>query len=315
VRTIVRDLRVFSRSEEEILEPVDVHEVLESSLRMARNEIRHRATVVRAFGDVPKVYANEARLGQVFLNVIVNAAQAIPEGDTKGNTIAIATRRLEDMVAIEITDTGAGIAPEVLPRIFDVFFTTKSIGVGTGLGLAICHRIVTAMNGRIEAESRLGGGTTIRVVLPRARTGRTLSVPILPSPFMEPSPARSVLAVEDEPAVGRTIQRLLAPHRVTVVTRAREALARIAAGEHFDVILCDVMMPELTGMDFHARLREARPELADHVIFLSGGAFTPRAREFFERVPNPRIDKPIDPAKLRSLVEGAPQPARPAGGH
>jgi len=97
---------------------------------------------------------------------------------------------------------------------------------------------------------------------------------------------------------------------VIVVTRAREALARIAAGERFDVILCDVMMPELTGMDFHALLREARPDLADQIIFLSGGAFTPRAREFFERVPNPRIDKPIDAAKLRSLVEGAPQPAR-----
>ena len=121
-----------------------------------------------------------------------------------------------------------------------------------------------------------------------------------------------MLAIEDEPTVGRTIQRLLIPHRVTVVTRAREALARIGAGERFDVILCDVMMPELTGMDFHAQLREVRPDLADQIIFLSGGAFTPRAREFFERVPNPRIDKPIDAAKLRSLVEGAPRPARTA---
>jgi signal transduction histidine kinase len=310
VRTIVRDLRVFSRSEGEIREAVDVHGVLESSLRMARNEIRHRATVVRRFGDVPRVYANEARLGQVFLNVIVNAAQAIPEGKANENTIVIATRRLAEMVAVEITDTGGGIAPDLLPRIFDVFYTTKALGVGTGLGLAICDRIVTAMNGRIEAESRLGSGTTIRVVLPRARTGRTLGVPILPSPLDEPPPPRSVLAIEDEPAVGRTIQRLLIPHRVIVVTRAREALARIAAGERFDVILCDVMMPELTGMDFHALLREARPDLADQIIFLSGGAFTPRAREFFERVPNPRIDKPIDAAKLRSLVEGAPQPAR-----
>jgi signal transduction histidine kinase len=310
VRTIVRDLRVFSRSEGEIREAVDVHGVLESSLRMARNEIRHRATVVRRFGDVPRVYANEARLGQVFLNVIVNAAQAIPEGKANENTITIATRRLAEMVAVEITDTGGGIAPDLLPRIFDVFYTTKALGVGTGLGLAICDRIVTAMNGRIEAESRLGSGTTIRVVLPRARTGRTLGVPILPSPLDEPPPPRSVLAIEDEPAVGRTIQRLLIPHRVIVVTRAREALARIAAGERFDVILCDVMMPELTGMDFHALLREARPDLADQIIFLSGGAFTPRAREFFERIPNPRIDKPIDAAKLRSLVEGAPQPAR-----
>jgi CheY-like chemotaxis protein len=265
---------------------------------------------VRQFGDVPRVYANEARLGQVLLNVIVNAAQAIPEGKASENTITIATRRLAEMVAVEVTDTGGGIAPDILPRIFDVFFTTKAIGVGTGLGLAICHRILTAMNGRIEAESQLGCGTTIRVVLPRARTGRTLGVPILPSPLDEPPPPRSVLAIEDEPAVGRTIQRLLIPHRVTVVTRAREALARIGAGERFDVILCDVMMPEMTGIDFHAQLRETRPDLADGVIFLSGGAFTPRAREFFARVPNPRVDKPIDAAKLRSLVEDAPQPAR-----
>jgi len=310
VRTIVRDLRVFSRSAEEIREPVDVHGVLESSLRMARNEIRHRANVVRLFGDVPRVYANEARLGQVLLNLIVNAAQSIPEGNTNGNTITVATRRLDDMVAIEVTDTGGGIAPEVLPRIFDVFFTTKAAGVGTGLGLAISQRIVTAMNGRIEADSRVGAGSTIRVVLPRARTGRTLGVPILPSPFEAAPPPRSVLAVEDEPAVGRVLQRLLIPHRVTVVTRAREALARIGAGEHFDVILCDVMMPELTGMDFHALLREARPDLADQVIFLSGGAFTQRARDFFEKIPNPRLDKPIDAAKLRSLVESA-QPPRP----
>jgi signal transduction histidine kinase len=306
VRTIVRDLRVFSRSEGEVREPVDVHGVLESSLRMARNEIRHRANVVRRFGDVPRVYGNEGRLGQVFLNLIVNAAQAIPEGNTDQNTITITTRRLDDMVAVEIADTGAGIAPEALPLIFDVFFTTKEIGVGTGLGLAICHRIVTAMNGRIEAESRLGAGTTFRVVLPRARTGRTLGVPILPSPLDAAPPPLSVLAVEDEPMVGRTLQRLLTPHRVTVVTRAREALARIIAGEHFDVILCDVMMPELTGMDFHAQLGEARPDLADQIIFLSGGAFTPRAREFFAKIPNPRLDKPIDAARLRSLVEAAP---------
>jgi two-component system, cell cycle sensor histidine kinase and response regulator CckA len=303
----VRDLRVFSRSEGEVREPVEVHGVLESSLRMARNEIRHRAEVVRHFGEVPRVYANEARLGQVFLNLIVNAAQAIPEGNTSQNTITVTTRRLADMVAIEIKDTGSGIAPELLPRIFDVFFSTKAIGVGSGLGLAICQRIVTAMKGRIEAESRLGAGSTFRVVMPRARTGRTLGVPILQSPFAAAPPVRSVLVIEDEPAIGRTLQRLLFPHRVTVVTRAREALARIASGERFDVILCDVMMPELTGMDFHARLREARPDLADQIIFLSGGAFTPRAREFFEKIPNHRLDKPIDAAKLRSLVEGAPQ--------
>jgi CheY-like chemotaxis protein len=275
---------------------------------MARNEIRHRANVVRQFGDIPRVQANEARLGQVFVNLLVNAAQAIEAGSAHENTITLTTRRADNMVAIEFTDTGAGIAPDMLPRVFDLFFTSNASGLGTGLGLAICHRIVTAMDGRIEAESRPGGGNTFRVVLPRARTGRTFGTPILPSPLAAGPPPRSVLVVDDEPAVGRTIERLLIPHRVMVVTRARDALSRIAAGEHFDVIVCDIMMPELTGMDFYARLREARPDFADRVIFLSGGAFTPRVREFFDRIPNHRIDKPIDAAQLRQLVESASTP-------
>ena len=304
VRVIVRDLRVFSRSEEETRQAVDVHLVLESSLRMARNEVRHRAKVVRRFGDVPKVDANEARLGQVFLNLIVNAAQAIPEGRTDQNSITVTTTRLDDMVAIDIADTGSGIPAEVLPRIFDAFFTTKPIGVGTGLGLAICHRIVTAMKGRIEVESRPGGGTAFRVALRRARTGRTASVPVVQSVPLASAAPRAVLVVEDEPAIGRLLQRLLVPHQVTVVTRAREALARLQAGEHFDAILSDLMMPDLTGMDFYAELRLVEPALADKVIFMSGGAFTVGAREFLGRIPNPRIDKPLDASKLRLLVEG-----------
>jgi signal transduction histidine kinase len=305
VRTIVRDLRVFSRSEGDERTAVDVHAVLESSLRMARNEIRHRAKIVRRLGDVPRVDANEARLGQVFLNLIVNAAHAIPEGKAEANAITVATRRLADMIAVEISDTGSGIPPEVLPRIFDIFFTTKPIGVGTGLGLAICHRIVSALNGRIEVDSTPGTGTTFRVLLRRARSGRTAEVPrhntVEPSPQRE----RTVLAIEDEAAIGRTVQRLLAPHRVTVVTRAREALDRISAGEHFDAILCDLMMPEMTGMDFHAELRRLQPALADRIVFMSGGAFTASGRDFLDRIPNPRIDKPIDAMKLRLLVEAA----------
>ena len=308
VRTIVRDLRVFSRSEGDERTAVDVHAVLESSLRMARNEIRHRAKIVRRLGDVPRVDANEARLGQVFLNLIVNAAHAITEGRAEANAITVATRRQADMIAVEISDTGSGIPPEVLPRIFDIFFTTKPIGVGTGLGLAICHRIVSALNGRIEVDSAPGSGTTFRVLLRRARSGRTMEVPRISAVEASPQRERAVLAIEDEAAIGRTLQRLLAPHRVTVVTRAREALDRITAGEHFDAILCDLMMPEMTGMDFHAELRRLQPALADRVVFMSGGAFTASGRDFLERIPNPRIDKPIDAMKLRLLVEAATGP-------
>jgi signal transduction histidine kinase len=305
VRTIVRDLRVFSRSEEDRRDSVDLHAVLESSLRMARNELRHRAKVVRRFGDVPKVDANEARLGQVFLNLIVNAAHAIPEGHTDENAITITTRRQDNMVAVDVADTGTGIAPEVLPHIFDVFFTTKAIGVGTGLGLAICHRIVTGMNGRIEVRSQVGEGTTFTVMLPRVRTGQTQEVPAppRPAPVSSPTRPRSVLVVEDEVAVGRTLQRLLAPHLVTVVSRAREALERIASGERYDLLLCDLMMPELTGMDFYRALRASEPAMSDRVVFMTGGAFTQGSREFLDQVSNPRIDKPIDISRLRSLIE------------
>jgi signal transduction histidine kinase len=305
VRTIVRDLRVFSRSEEDRRDAVDLHAVLESSLRMARNELRHRAKVVRQFGDVPRVDANEARLGQVFLNLIVNAAHAIPEGHTEDNAVTVTTRRTGDMVAVDVTDTGTGIAPEVMPRIFDVFFTTKPIGVGTGLGLAICHRIVTGMNGRIEVRSQVGEGTTFTVLLPRVRTGRTQEAPVQPKPVATTTPTRprSVLVVEDEVAIGRTLQRLLTPHMVTVVTRAREALERIGQGERFDFILCDVMMPELTGMDFYRELRDKDRAAADKIVFMTGGTFTSGAREFLDQVPNARIDKPIDASRLRLLIE------------
>jgi signal transduction histidine kinase len=174
VRLIVRDLRVLSHPDADRREPVDVHAVLDSSIRMARNELRHRARVVRQFGTVPKVEGNESRLGQVFLNLFVNAAHAMPEGQVERNSLIISTGCSDGMVTIDVADTGAGIPPEVLPRIFDVFFTTKPVGVGTGLGLAICHRIVSAMDGRIEVKTHLGEGTTFRVALRSARAGLAL---------------------------------------------------------------------------------------------------------------------------------------------
>ncbi|HEY6722534.1 MAG TPA: ATP-binding protein, partial [Polyangiaceae bacterium] len=150
VRMIVKDLKAFSRSDEETRGPVDVHRVIDSSLRMAHNEIRHHARVVKVYGQVPLVEGNEARLSQVFLNLLVNAAHAVRDGQVDRNEIRVETKlRGAERVVVEVRDTGAGIAAHALPRIFDPFFTTKPIGVGTGLGLAICHRIVTALGGEM----------------------------------------------------------------------------------------------------------------------------------------------------------------------
>jgi signal transduction histidine kinase len=307
VRLLTRDLRVFSHPDDVKREAVDVHKVLESAIRMARNELRPRATVVRQFGDIPKVQGNEARLGQVFLNLLVNAAHAIPEGRREDQTITLVTGRQDEMITVDVIDTGVGIPPEVLPRIFDIFFTTKPVGVGTGMGLAICHRILTSQGGRIEVQSRVGEGTRFRVALRRARSGATTELPLQQPKVPAPSKKQmaSVLVVEDEAALGRVLPRLLLPHQVTVVERAADALTRILAGEAFDVILCDIMMPEMTGMDFHRELIRLRPEIAGRVVFMSGGVFTPGVRSFLDEIPNRRIDKPLDIDALRRLIQDA----------
>jgi CheY-like chemotaxis protein len=252
------------------------------------------------------VDGNEGRLGQVFLNLLVNAAHAIPERRTGQNEIAVRTKFESGMVVVEIADTGSGIAPEVLPKIFDAFFTTKPIGIGTGLGLAICHRILTALNGRIEVKSQVDVGTTFRVLLPPARASRTRELPMLQR-SVPATAARwgSILVIEDEPALCRVLERLLLPHRVTTVMRAREGLARIQAGEKFNIILCDLMMPEMTGMEFYEELIRQHGAIARRVIFMSGGILSPHSREFLERVPNLRLDKPIDTTRLRQLVDEA----------
>jgi signal transduction histidine kinase len=302
VRVIVRDLKVFSRTEEESRGPVEVRRVIESSLRMAWNEIRHRARLIKDYGDVPPVEASESRLGQVFLNLIVNAAQAIPAGKADGNEIRVATR-LDgaQRVLIEVRDTGTGIPDAIVGRIFNPFFTTKPAGQGTGLGLAICQRIVTSLGGEITVESKQGKGTVFRVFLPVAKT-QVLDERPLPPPRILGRRGR-ILVVDDEPMVASAIRRALSKeHEVIPVPSAREAKERIRKGERFDLILCDLMMPEITGMELHAELAATAPDQAERMIFMTGGAFTPQARQFLDRVRNPRVEKPFDFPSLQALI-------------
>jgi PAS domain S-box-containing protein len=301
VRIIVRDLKIFSRPEEERRGPVDVQRVLESSLRMAWNELRHRVQLVKEYGAVPAVLATESRLGQVFLNLIVNAAQAMPEGHANINQIRVRTRGDgAKRVVIEIEDTGPGIPPAVMQRLFTPFFTTKPAGVGTGLGLSICQRIVTELGGKIEVETDVGHGTMFRVVLPAAEEDQ------LPRPSDRPSiaPRRGrILVVDDEPIIGTAVRRVLgSEHDVVTMTSAEKALDLIVGGRSFDVVICDLMMPVMTGLEFYEKLLARSPEHVERVLFLTGGAFTAEAREFLDRVPNARLEKPFESQTLRALV-------------
>jgi CheY-like chemotaxis protein len=206
-----------------------------------------------------------------------------------------------DRVITEISDTGTGIPADAVSHIFEPFFTTKPVGVGTGLGLAICHRIITGLGGDISVHSQVGEGTTFRVSLRCAHRAVAQA-----NEARTESPVRRrgrVLAVDDEPMLGAVIQRLLGQdHDMTVVTSAVQAVRLINDGQRFDIILSDLMMPEMTGMDLHAELLRLAPDQAQKMIFMTGGAFSEGAATFLRSVPNPSIDKPFKAAALRQVV-------------
>jgi PAS domain S-box-containing protein len=304
VRTIVRDLRALSRPDDEASGPVDVLPVLESSIKMLGNEIRHRARVVPCYEDnLPAVQGHASRLGQVFLNILLNAAQAIAEGRADQNEIRVGARATADRrhVCVEIEDTGVGMPSHVIRRIFDPFFTTKDPGVGTGLGLSISHQIVRAMQGEITVDSSPGRGSKFRVMLPVACTQQT---DVASEPASARAIATRILLIDDEAAVGRSIRTLLAPDNdVVPVTRAQEALDRLAGGECFDAIVCDLMMPEISGIEFYQQLARVAPDCTRRIIFMTGGAFTPQAREFLAKLGQPHIEKPFTEIDLRRAIE------------
>jgi CheY-like chemotaxis protein len=262
---------------------------------------------MRKYLPVSFVHGNESRLGQVFLNLLINAAQAIPEGPAAEHAVTAAVRDGEPgWVIVEVSDTGGGIAPENLSRIFEPFFTTKPVVEGTGLGLSVCHGIVAGMGGKIEVDSKLGQGTTFRIRLPAASRAPR-DIPAL-SPLAQRSlTPRRVLVIDDDPEVRLALARIVgSPHRIELAETAREAQQRLLIRrEDYDVIFCDLMMPDLTGMDLYESVSMQRPEILTRMVFMSAGAFTPRATAFLERVNVRRIDKPFDPLKVRALLEQA----------
>ena len=308
VRQIVRDLKGFSRVDEDAVSRVSLSRILDSASQMVRNELRHRTTLTKDYGPSPPVAANEARLLQVFLNLIQNAAQSIPAGSAEKNRIHLTTGTTADgRPFASVEDTGAGIAAEDLPRVFDAFFTTKAIGVGTGLGLSISHKIVTSFGGTIDVKSEVGVGTTFLVVLPAAPAETPVkTAEDRPSrSSMRPPRRKSVLVVDDEIEVGRTIERILGrDHDVVSVSRGEAALA-LFEERAWDVILCDLMMPEMTGVEVYERAVAARPELGHRFVFLTGGTFDDVVRAFLLGVPNGLVEKPFDTRDLRALVAQA----------
>jgi CheY-like chemotaxis protein len=280
---------------------VDVRAEIEAAAGIARGQVAPRARLVLDVAPgLPRVVAGAHELGQVVLNLLVNSAQAIPEGAPERNEVRVSARAAGDRVRIEVSDTGAGMAPEVSARIFDAFFTTKQVGGGLGLGLSICHGIVTRAGGTIEVHSEPGRGTRVRVELPAA--GAEEPAPAEPAPRR--AVRRRVLVIDDESLLARALGRVLArDHDVETLTSAAEAARRIAAGERWDAVLCDLLMPEMTGMELAELVARDAPDLLRRFVFMTGGACTDRTRLFLERGGFPSLEKPIEAQALRAAVE------------
>jgi CheY-like chemotaxis protein len=304
INEITRSLSFFSRPERGELSLVDLNTALEQAVKMAENEIKIRAVLTRKFGRVPTVMATIGRLSQVFLNLIVNAAHAIEEGAVKDNHISVRTWSESGRVFAEVLDTGCGIRAADLASVFEPFFTTKGPDRGTGLGLAIARNIVSEFGGDIHIESTLGNGTRVVVSLPVAQAPQQHA----PSTSIETPAAMlgargRILVVDDEEMVRSAVKAILArDHEVVIVDSGRTAREILRHDQSFDLVLCDLMMPDISGIELHAWLSENQPYLARQLVFITGGVFTPLANDYISRVANSVIEKPFDVVALRKFV-------------
>ena len=302
IARVASDLQAFTRPVQQSPRTCDVARCISWAIRTTAHELRHRATLVTRLGEAPAASADETRLGQVFVNLLVNAAHAIAPGNAEQNEVSI-TLRTDDLgwIVVEVADTGSGIPGPLLGQIFEPFFTTKEVGKGTGLGLSICHGIVASLGGELSVESEVGTGTTFLVRLPPAQYAEVQAEAATQRP---PLPLRGrIMVVDDEDLVLRTVVRILQDYDVVSTDNVRDALAIIERGEHFDLILSDLMMPTMSGMDFYEALLGRDPALARRVVFLSGGVVTAATADFLRSVPNLFIAKPFTVASLLDTVQ------------
>ena len=304
IRSIVRDLRVFSRIEQDELESVEINDIVNTAINMTFSEIRHKAKLEKDLAEIPSIVADRAKIAQVVVNMLLNAAQAIPKGKVAQNKIKIITRKDDKDITIEIIDTGCGITKENLSKIFYPFFTTKPRDLGTGLGLTLCTDIVNKHHGRIDVKSKVGKGSSFIIRLP---INTDLSIKSEePSKLKRISVKRraKILIVDDEVLLLNAYKRGLEPdHEVLTVNSAEKALQILGSDPSFDLVLCDIVMPEMDGMEFFNKLKVKLPTYTKKVVFCSGSGGS-TSKEFCRSIGNILLEKPISMQKLKEAIDG-----------
>jgi signal transduction histidine kinase len=300
---IVRLLSTFVRGSGDQVGPVDILRALDAATRLAMQHIRTRARLKLDIGQLPPVRANEARLAQVFLNLLINAAQAIRDGEPDKNEIRVRAHHQGERVIVEVEDTGCGIAPELTTRIFEPFYTTKPADQGTGLGLSISRDVIVAIGGSISVHSELGRGATFRVELPIAHENET-SEGEGRNAQAAPTATQRILVLDDEPLIGEFLIGALEGHNVEVTTDASEALARATDGS-YDLVLCDLRMPRMSGIDVYSELAKRRPDLCANFVLMTGAAIDEELASFLATHEVPILRKPFVLSELHQCVASA----------
>ncbi|MFW5921518.1 MAG: ATP-binding protein, partial [Polyangiales bacterium] len=297
-----RSLRVFSRVERDHVELVRLDELVADACTMASNEIRHRARLVRELGVVPPIHADPGKLTQVAVNLLVNAAQAIPDHGGTDHRVTVRTWDDGDGVVLEVQDTGVGIPEHVRERIFEPFYTNKPRGQGTGLGLSLSLEIVRQHGGEMTVHDSPGGGSLFRVRFPRDTGLRPSHQPNSASLSQPPAKGR-VLVIDDEQGLLRALRRVLrAEHDVVTATGGREALELLERDRGLDAVVCDLMMPDVDGVAVCEWLEKHAPELLARTALMSGGALTGRTRGFIDRTEIRLLEKPVPTDELKDVV-------------
>ncbi len=304
IRLIVDDLRGLIRSSNAATPEADVARAAQSAAAIAESHTRAKANV--HIDVAPRCYAqcDEPRLSQAILNLMINSAQALRDGHRDEHLISIRAFRRSAVVHIEVEDNGPGIPASIVQRVREPLFTTKPVGQGTGLGLALVEGTLRSYGGTVEIESRVGR-TVVTLTLPALDEIRDRSSPKVHDE--DPNVALRILICDDEPLVARAMKRHLGAHDVVLVSGGRQLLDRIAEDHSFDLVFCDLMMPEVSGMDVYDRIMTGSPQWAARFVFMSGGTFTDRAQALRATPGIQFIEKPVSVDDLKAAVRAAMQ--------
>lgn len=305
IATIVRDLKLLARRDATDHEPFEPSAIARGAATLVRAQVEQRARFeLNLMPNAPLIAGDGNRLAQVVINLLVNAAQAIPSGDARRQRVGLTVAPADQgrRVRISISDSGPGVPEALREKIFEPYFSTKPRGEGTGLGLAVCRQVVTELGGRMELDSS-ELGTTFHVELPAVVPE---AVVVKKKESDSRTPLGRGLVVDDEPHVLQSLRRVMGrTNQLSLCGSVEDALALLRADSEWDFVLCDLMMPGLTGVDFVKRIEREFPGLRGKVVLMTGGVFTRREREFLGSSSIPVIEKPFSLTTLTAAIEAA----------